>query len=124
MRVNELIEILRDNENPNVLDYLEEAADALEAQQERINELTTELQNEMHRHDRLQDFEVAEAQQLAEIKAERDSLKAELKCAMGCGGCMHCRGDWRAEPCCTCHQDKDFPEWEWKGTDDNERRIG
>lgn len=115
MRVNELIEILRDNENPNVLDYLEEAADALEAQQERINGLTTELQNEMHRHDRLQDFEVAEAQQLAEIKAERDILKAELKCAMGCGGCKHNQGDWRDEPCDTCRKDKNFPAWEWRG---------
>jgi hypothetical protein len=64
---------------------------------------------------RLQDFEVAEAQQLAEIKADRDAMAAELKRELGCGGCKHCREDWDAEPCNTCRQDKDFPAWEWKG---------
>ncbi len=42
MKTNELIEILRDESNPNVLDYIDEAADALEAQQKRIEELEQE----------------------------------------------------------------------------------
>lgn len=87
----------------------------MNAAADTLSELQEELKNEMHRHDRLQDFEVAEAQQLAEIKAERDSMAAELKRTQGCGGCKHCREDWDAEPCNTCRQDKDFPAWEWKG---------
>lgn len=39
MKTNELISILRDYSNPNVLDYIDNAADTLEAQQKRIKEL-------------------------------------------------------------------------------------
>lgn len=42
MKTNELIEILRDESNPNVLDYIDEAADTLESQQKRIEELEAE----------------------------------------------------------------------------------
>ncbi|MBQ5712365.1 MAG: DUF551 domain-containing protein [Oscillospiraceae bacterium] len=47
------------------------AADTLEAQQGRIAELEAELKEERYRHDRLQDFEVAEAQVLAKLREER-----------------------------------------------------
>lgn len=42
MKTNELIAILRDEDNPNVLDYIDDAADALESQQKRIEELEAE----------------------------------------------------------------------------------
>lgn len=42
MKTNELIDILRDESNPNVLDYVDEAADTIEAQQKRIEELEAE----------------------------------------------------------------------------------
>lgn len=42
MKTNELISILRDCSNPNVLDYIDDAADALESQQKRIEELEAE----------------------------------------------------------------------------------
>ena len=42
MKTNELIEILRDESNPNVLDYIDEAADVLEDQQKRIEQLEAE----------------------------------------------------------------------------------
>lgn len=42
MKTNELIKILRDESNPNVLDYIDEAADTIEAQQKRIAELEEE----------------------------------------------------------------------------------
>ena len=42
MKTNEIIAILRDEDNPNVLDYIQEAADTLEAQQKRIEELEEE----------------------------------------------------------------------------------
>ena len=48
MKTNELIEILRDESNPNVLDYIDEAADTLEAQQKRIEELEAELSSAVH----------------------------------------------------------------------------
>lgn len=44
-----------------------------------IKELTEELTEERHRHDRLQDYEVAQAQELERVKAERDALKRRLK---------------------------------------------
>ena len=37
-----------------------------------------ELQAEMHRHDRLQDFEVAEAEQLRQMTIERNMLARKL----------------------------------------------
>ena len=40
-----------------------------------IESLQKELEEERYRHDRLHDFEVAEAQELAKVKAERDALK-------------------------------------------------
>ena len=45
MKTNELISILRDYSNPNVLDYIDNAADTLETQQKRIEELEKELRH-------------------------------------------------------------------------------
>lgn len=87
---------------------LNAAADTIEA-------LQAELRDEMHRHDRLQDFKVAEAQQLAEIKAERDAMAAELKHDQGCADCVHCDTEWCEEPCDSCRQDPKFPAWKWRG---------
>lgn len=71
MTTNELIAILRDEDDPNVLDYIQEAADTLQLQQARIMELETELKDERYRHDRYVDFELAQAAELARVKAER-----------------------------------------------------
>ena len=43
-----------------------------------IEALTAELVDERHRHDRLQDFEVAEAKELERIKAERDAAVSHV----------------------------------------------
>lgn len=48
-----------------------QAADALE-------EMGRELKDEMHRHDRVQDFEVAEAEQLRQMTIERNMLARKL----------------------------------------------
>ena len=90
------------------LDLMQKAANAIEA-------LQAELRDEMHRHDRLQDFEVAEAQDLALVKAERDAMEAELKHDKGCAGCVHCDTEWCEEPCDSCRQDPKFPAWKWRG---------
>lgn len=47
------------------------AADTLEAQQKRIDELEAELKDERHRHDRYVDFELAQAKELEQLRAER-----------------------------------------------------
>ena len=52
-------------------EVVDRVAQALEAQQGRIAELEAELKEERYRHDRLQDFEVAEAQALAKLREER-----------------------------------------------------
>ena len=52
---------------------LEEKCAALE---ELVLLLKEELEEERYRHDRLQDFEVAESQQLAEAKAKLKQIRA------------------------------------------------
>lgn len=82
---------------------------------DRLEELSEDLKAEMHRHDRLQDFEVAEAQELARLKAENAAMAAELKKAGGCGACKSCKVDYLEEPCFSCMQDPSYPGWKWKG---------
>lgn len=84
------------------------SARMLNAAADKLSELEEELKNEMHRHDRLQDFEVEEAQLLAEARAK-------LKQLLGCGGCEHCNTEYDQEPCNSCRQDPNFPLWKWKG---------
>jgi hypothetical protein len=91
-----------------VCDLMQQAANAIE-------ELQTQLRDEMHRHDRLQDFEVAEAQDLAAVKAERDAMLAEMKHDKGCAGCEHCDIEWYEEPCDSCRKDPKSPAWKWRG---------
>lgn len=49
---------------------VEAAVNLLEAQGERITDLENELQDERYRHDRLQDFEVAEAEELRKAREQ------------------------------------------------------
>lgn len=79
---NELIERLRSNHDCSM------ACDALEAAT-AIETLVTELAEERHRHDRLQDFEVAQAQELARVKAERDAAVEDLRKHCSCGVCSY-----------------------------------
>ena len=70
--------------NACMCDLMQKAADTIEA-------LQAELRDEMHRHDRLQDFEVAEAQQLAELRAAHrwipvtERLPDLIPCSAGTG---------------------------------------
>lgn len=67
------------------------AADTLETQQKRIAELEAELTDERYRHDRYVDFELAEAAELAQLKAERrwipvtERLPDLIPCSAGTG---------------------------------------
>lgn len=110
MNTNDIIAWLRDQSMRAPEDVLKRgmirAADALE-------ELATELKNEMYRHDRHQDFEAAEAQELDKVKVEIAAMAAELKNAGGCGACKHCHSAWDEDPCNSCRQDPGFPAWEW-----------
>lgn len=91
------------------------AADTMEALAQRNAQLGEELKDEMYRHDRLQDFEVAEADELARVKAINAAMSAALKNSDGCGNCKHCYALWNEEPCDSCRQDPGFPAWEWNG---------
>ena len=76
MELNELISKLRDVSNMRSASHFKRtickmAAQRLEAQQARIAQLEAELKEERYRHDRVQDFEVAEAQVLAKLREER-----------------------------------------------------
>ena len=76
MELNELISKLRDISNMRSASHFKRtickmAARRLEAQQARIGQLEAELKEERYRHDRVQDFEVAEAQELSKLRQER-----------------------------------------------------
>lgn len=80
-----------------------------------LTRLEAALKDEMYRHDRLQDFEVAEAEELARIKGENASMAADLKKSGGCGACKSCEVCYTEEPCFSCMQNPSYPGWEWKG---------
>ena len=56
---------------------------------EQVEALKQELIDERYRHDRLQDFEVAEGQELARVKADRDAAVRDLQEYGGCPSCKH-----------------------------------
>ena len=53
--------------------------DTTQALQTEIDQLRAELADERDRHDRLQDFEVAESKQLAEAKEWQDRFETAIK---------------------------------------------
>ena len=87
MNYNELIERLRTES----MNKSEEATSALGLYLD-VESLITELSEERYRHDRLQDFEVAQAQELERVKAERDALKNEL--CYKCGNYKQAHNGW------------------------------
>lgn len=101
------------------------AADRIEQMAEAIDygrtihaenvRLKAELIDERHRHDRLQDFEVDEAQELAKVKAELDALATIVKNLSACTHCKHVSKHVDDDPCNSCDEDHNYPEWEWKG---------
>lgn len=111
----ELIERLRDPNNCNVLDDVDEAADAIET-------LTAELAEERHRHDRLQDWARGLTEKLEKIKAEREAAVKCLEDAHACETCQHmdahpdcdveCLGCQKDCPCRDCRDGSNF---KWKG---------
>lgn len=93
-RISELLNMLRDESNCNVLDYVDEAADLIET-------LAAELER---------------------VKRERDAAVADLKGL--CDVCAHfetCDGPWCGDcdsfdgcesPCKTCPAESN---WQWRG---------
>lgn len=80
-----------------------------------LTRLEAALKDEMYRHDRLQDFEAAEAGELARLKTENAAMVSVLKRFGGCGTCKHEILRYTEEPCFSCMPDADRPGWEWKG---------
>lgn len=68
----ELVKQLRSTVSRSKRTLFDDAADAIEL-------LQKELREERHRHDRIQDFEVAEAEQLRQMRLERDMLAEKLR---------------------------------------------
>lgn len=68
----ELVKQLRSTVSRSKRTLLDDAADAIEL-------LQKELREERYRHDRLQDFEVAEAEQLHQMRMERNMLSKKLR---------------------------------------------
>ena len=67
----EIAHKLRSIKSCSKSDLLHQAADTLE-------EMGRKLKDEMYRHDRVQDFEVAEAEQLRQMTIERNMLARKL----------------------------------------------
>lgn len=94
--------------------FIEAAIKTIETQQQRIAELEAELKDERHRHDRYVDFELAEAEELRKLKAERDDLLMIIRFHTDCEFCKHEHVLACEEPCSSCRgtggkEDK----WEW-----------
>lgn len=68
----ELVKQLRSTVSRSKRTLFDDAADAIEL-------LQKELREERHRHDRLQDFEVAEGEQLHQMRIERNMLSKKLR---------------------------------------------
>ena len=68
----ELVKQLRSTVSRSKRTLFDDAADAIE-------QLQKELREERYRHDRLQDFEVAEAEQLHQMRVERNMLAEKLR---------------------------------------------
>lgn len=71
-RYAEIIAKLRSIQSRSKGELLQQAADALE-------QLQKEQEEERYRHDRLQDFEVAESEQLRQMTIERNMLARKLR---------------------------------------------
>ena len=101
MDTKELIQILRDPDNPNVLDYIDDAADRLEQQAETIDYART-----------IQAEGVRLTAELEKVKAERDAALADLNEVRPCLLCAY-----RHSPrkCRTCMGEG----WVWRGAKDN-----
>lgn len=85
---------------------------------DQVAAMKQELIDERYRHDRLQDFEVAEAQELARVKAELDATKKDiLKCCKTCAKSMMNNGTGLvcrfAREC-----SEEYEHWEWRGAKD------
>ena len=100
MNYNNLIERLRTES----LNKAAEATSALGLYLD-VESLVTELSEERYRHDRLQDFEVAQAQELERVKAERAALKNEL--CYKCGNYKQAHNGW----CDSCRWKKGKEVW-------------
>ena len=68
----ELVKQLRSTVSRSKRTLLDDAADAIELLQKKLRE-------ERYRHDRLQDFEVAEAEYLRQMRMERNMLAEKLR---------------------------------------------
>lgn len=89
----------------------EQSATALEA-------LTAELEAERHRHDRYVDFEVAEAEELARVKAENAALFSDIKYVSdkhNGDACFICKHHDPENDVCVCTEHCDGDKWEWRG---------
>ena len=91
-----------------------EAVSLLISQGEQIADLQNELRDERYRHDRVQDFEVAEAEALRQVKAERDVAIGYLERIKYCGACKHC-GSFALPTPEMCKQCRNGSNWEWRG---------
>lgn len=83
-----------------------EAVSLLISQGEQIADLQNELRDERYRHDRVQDFEVAEAE---ELRLAKEQLRRH-----GCDYCKH--EDLGADefPCCECsYAGGRHSRWDW-----------
>lgn len=133
MNYNNLIERLR----AEALNKAAEATSALDMYL-AIESLVTELSEDRYRHDRLQDFEVAQAQELARVKEALDAaiagqetlqkelarVKAERDAAIEDwrGFCAKCAwngkqrlSDGKMDARCETCRENAKCNWEWRG---------
>lgn len=53
--------------------------------------------------------------ELEKVKQERDALASIVKIISACTHCKHVSRNVEEEPCNSCDENHDYPNWEWKG---------
>lgn len=126
MNIEKLIERLQDEEDPNVLDYIDDAATALSVLQTENDRLRDEVERQRRNADNRQHLYENAERAYIKAQAELEQVKREKDAAVECcwGYCESCA----FERDCAKHDMNDAAptrwyygdceDWEWRGPEE------
>ena len=98
---------------------VEEERDALKIDKLNLTAMVEQLENSYGQlqeiNDRTFQSNLAMGEDLKVMKAERDALASIVKNLSACTFCKHVSKHVYDDPCNSCDEDHNYPEWEWKG---------
>ena len=125
----EIIKNLRSVQSRSKSGLLNEAADALEALQQEINQQEQQPDMEVSLSEQLRQMRIERdmlGRKLKEVEAERDAAVAYIKHGDACESCKFGNSDlncldyvFDCDRCtseiCVCRHCRDMDKWEWRG---------